>query len=57
VGTGRWSTVPEACDAGVRRVSRTRPSHKSAARYDALYPEFGQLYRSLKEDFRRIAGR
>jgi hypothetical protein len=25
------------------------------ALYDALYPEYGQLYRSLKDDFRRIA--
>ena len=55
VGTGAWSSVPEACQATIKTVSQTRPNAKNVARYDALYPEYGQLYRSLKEDFGRIA--
>jgi xylulokinase len=55
VGTGVWSSVPEACDATIKTVSSTRPNAKNVRRYDALYPEYGQLYRSLKEDFSRIA--
>ncbi len=55
VGTGAWSSVPEACQATIKTVSSTRPSAKNVARYDALYTEYGQLYRSLKEDFGRIA--
>jgi len=56
VGTGVWASVPEACDATIRTVSETKPNKKTVALYDRLYPEYGQLYRSLKGDFRRIAG-
>jgi xylulokinase len=55
VGTGVWASVPEACDATIRTVSETKPDKKNVALYDRLYPEYGQLYRSLKDDFRRIA--
>ena len=56
VGTGAWATVPEACDAPLRRRTRTAPNPRCARLYDGLYPEYGQLYRSLREDFRRLAG-
>jgi xylulokinase len=56
VGTGAWATVPEACDATIRRLRQTRPDRRRARLYDALYPEYGQLYRSLRDDFRRMAG-
>ncbi|MCX5673619.1 MAG: xylulokinase [Planctomycetota bacterium] len=55
VGTGVWASVPEACDATIKTISQTKPNPKNVQRYDALYPEYGQLYRSLKDDFRRIA--
>ncbi|MBM4018579.1 MAG: xylulokinase [Planctomycetes bacterium] len=55
VGTGVWASVPEACHATIKTVSQTRPAARNVQRYDALYPEYGQLYRSLKADFRRIA--
>jgi xylulokinase len=55
VGTGVWASVPEACDATIKTVSKTKASAKNVKRYDALYPEYGRLYRSLKDDFKRIA--
>ncbi len=55
VGTGVWASVPEACDATIRTLEETRPTPEHVKRYDALYPEYGQLYRSLKDDFARIA--
>jgi len=55
VGTGVWSSVPEACDATIRTREETRPTPEHVERYDALYPEYGRLYRSLKDDFARIA--
>jgi xylulokinase len=55
VGTGVWKSVPEACDATIKTVEATKPTRANVARYDALYPEYGQLYRSLKDDFARIA--
>jgi xylulokinase len=56
VGTGVWASVPEACQATIKRLQPTRPGKKNVALYDALYPEYGQLYRSLKDDFHHIAG-
>ncbi len=55
VGTGVWASVPEACDATIRTLEETRPVPEHVERYDALYPEYGRLYRSLKDDFARIA--
>ncbi|MBL7140937.1 MAG: xylulokinase [Planctomycetes bacterium] len=55
VGTGVWSSVPEACDATIQTRQATRPTRARVRRYDVLYPEYGQLYRSLKDDFARIA--
>ena len=55
VGTGVWKSVPEACDATIKTLDETKPDRKSVRLYDALYPEYGRLYRSLKDDFKRIA--
>ncbi len=55
VGTGVWKSVPEACDATIHTVQKTPADQRRVKRYDALYPEYGELYRSLKDDFRRIA--
>ena len=55
VGIGIWKTVPEACDATIRKLRKTAPDRKRVARYKELYPMYGKLYRSLKDDFRAIA--
>ncbi len=55
VGTGVWASVPEACDATIKTLAKTVPNKKNIARYEALYPMYGRLYRSLKDDFRAIA--
>jgi len=55
VGTGVWASVPEACDATIKTLAKTVPNRKNVARYEALYPMYGRLYRSLKDDFRAIA--
>jgi len=55
VGTGVWASVPEACDATIKTLAKTVPTRKNVARYEALYPMYGRLYRSLKDDFRAIA--
>jgi xylulokinase len=55
VGTGIWKSVPEACEATIETVSRTKADRKAVARYDALYPMYGKLYRDLKDDFRAMA--
>jgi len=55
VGTGVWKSVPEACDATIKTLRKSAPDRKTVARYCALYPEYGRLYASLKDDFKRIA--
>jgi xylulokinase len=55
VGTGVWKSVPEACTATIRTLKPARADRKTVRLYDRLYPEYGQLYRSLKDDFARIA--
>lgn len=54
-GTGAYKNVVEACGATVRVVSSTSPNPKSRRVYDASYPMYGKLYRSLKDDYRTIA--
>jgi xylulokinase len=54
-GTGAYTDVVEACRATIKVVSRIPADRKTAERYNALYPMYGKLYRSLKDDFHEIA--
>ncbi|HZL89184.1 MAG TPA: xylulokinase, partial [Pirellulaceae bacterium] len=56
VGAGAFKNVEEACAATIRVVSKTPLNRKSAKVYDAGFPIYQQLYRSLKDDFRAISG-
>lgn len=55
VGTGAYKDVPEACARSIRVVSTTKPNKKSQSVYDAAYPVYGGLYRSLRAEFGAIA--
>jgi len=54
VGTGVFSSVEEACRATIRVTSRTEPTEANVNLYNRYYPQYRQLYQSLKEDFRKI---
>jgi xylulokinase len=54
-GTGAYKSVVEACSATIRVVTTTAPNSKARKTYDAAYPTYGSLYRSLKDDFAEIA--
>lgn len=54
VGTGEYSNIAEACSKTIKVVTKTNPNSKAKSRYDQTYPLFGQLYRSLKSDFKTI---
>ena len=56
MGTGAYQSIVEACQATIKIEDSTAPSAKSKKTYDAAYPVYQQLYRSLKNDFRAIAG-
>jgi len=55
VGAGAFKHVPEACAATIRVVKETPTNRAAAKTYERAYPEYGQLYHSLKGDFKRIA--
>jgi len=55
VGAGVWTDVPEACDATIRVVRRTKRVAKTAAVYDRAWRIYSGLYGALKESFGAIA--
>jgi len=55
VGAGVFKNVQEACAATVRVVKETSPGRPARSCYDRAFPVYQQLYRSLKDDFKRIA--
>ena len=54
-GTGAYKDVVEACAATIRVVSSTAANANTKRVYNKVYPMYGTLYRSLKDDFRCIA--
>jgi len=55
VGAGAFKSVAEASCAAIRVVKETGVQRAPKAYYDRAFPEYQQLYRSLKDDFKRIA--
>ncbi len=55
VGAGAYKNVVEACEATIRVTQQTTPNRKAVNYYNRAFPLYQQLYRSLKEDFQRIA--
>ena len=55
VGAGAFKNVREACAATICVVDTTPPQRSTAKIYDRAFPEYQQLYRSLRDDFHRIA--
>ncbi len=55
VGTGGFSSVPEACDATIRLADRTPVDPKVQGFYDRGYTIYRKLYRDLRESFRAIS--
>jgi len=53
-GTGAYRDVVEACQATIHVVTHTTPDSSHVARYNAAYPLYQKLYRSLKDDFAAI---
>lgn len=55
VGGGEYRHIQEACAATVALRDETRPRDKVRKQYEARWPIYQQLYRSLKQDFSTIA--
>lgn len=55
VGAGAFKNIQEACAATIKVVKQTPVQAAAKKHYDAGFPIYQALYRSLREDFRRIA--
>jgi len=55
VGTGVYSSVPEACDSVIKVVTKQSPDMKANAQYQKVYGLYKQLYKSLSSDFKELS--
>ncbi|MFN9719851.1 MAG: xylulokinase [Planctomycetota bacterium] len=53
-GTGAYKDVVEACSATISVVTKTVNRNVATKTYNAAYPVYRQLYRSLRNDFAAI---
>jgi xylulokinase len=47
--------VLEACEATVKTTAQTKPAAAARKAYDRGFPVYQQLYKSLRDDFKRLA--
>ena len=55
VGAGAYKNIQQACAATIRVVDETRVDKAAQKRYDAIFPIYQRLYRSLKDDFSALS--
>lgn len=55
VGCGVYSSVEEACDRIIREESSTDPREEEAKQYNRYHQLFQEIYRSLEDDFGKLA--
>ena len=53
-GAGAYKNIQEACGATIREVSETKPDRAAKKYYDKAFPVYQDLYRSLKDDFKKL---
>ncbi len=55
VGAGTFANIQEACAATIQSTNHNDPEETAQQFYDAAFPVYRGLYRSLKDDFGKIA--
>lgn len=55
VGTGVYSSVAQACDTAIKVKKVQNPDMDLHSKYCKFYELYGQLYRSLKKDYKDLA--
>jgi xylulokinase len=55
VGTGVWGSVADACRSTIEMVESCPPIEENTAIYNRYYPVYGNLYRSLKDQFAAVS--
>jgi xylulokinase len=56
VGVGIYKSVEEACDAVIKIKEVQKPDLSTQRIYEGYYDLFRSLYRSLKEDYKKLSG-
>jgi xylulokinase len=54
-GSGAFKTIQEACAATIKVVETTNHNREATAYYNRAFPIYQGLYRSLRQDFKRIS--
>ncbi len=52
---GEFNDIAEACEATVKTKGKTKPNAAARKQYDKAFPEYQQLYHSLRENLSAIA--
>lgn len=55
VGAGIYASVPEACDAVIRRAGVQQPDEAAVKAYARIYPLYRQLYPALKDSYKALS--
>lgn len=55
VGTGVWSSVPQACDAVIKTNPPQNPIAENSAEYEKFYKLYTQIYPALKASYKNLA--
>ncbi len=55
VGCGLYPSVEEACDRLISEKSSTEPDAENVEVYKAYHEVYQGIYRSLKEDYKKLA--
>lgn len=55
VGDGAYKNIEEACKATIHVVEKVPPQKAAQKRYDAAFPVYQDLYRSLKGNFEQLS--
>ncbi len=54
-GAGAYKNIQEACNATISVVHETKPDRAATKIYDHAFPVYQGLYRSLKDDFKKLS--
>ncbi len=55
VGSGTYKNIEEACDLTIKTNTHIDPDLMNSIVYDEYYREYTKLYKSLKDNFSRLA--
>lgn len=55
VGAGIYSSVPEACEAVIKKVTSQKPIKENTDIYNKYYKVYGNIYSALKEQFKIVS--